>query len=182
MSELQPHEIANVCDTIASIEDAEKRKQQIEKLAERYKVTEAVITATFAHVRIRRNTLRQALKPMHTEQNNIAENAADLLQGSSELEQFEANANNLGVVLQQLKTATTDAEIRTCITTLAGNNQALLAVAEVYEAKRPDIAVQALLAAGAVVEAAALVEVTNAEATSRAQYYKLLSDLVSKSV
>lgn len=183
-SGLTPDRVAVICDSIATIQDSEKRGKRVAKAADRYGVKEEAINATFAHVKIRRDTAVHVVRALINDRKRMLaraqEGAAQMDKAGakkmkSHLEEKQAMLGFLQEGFGLLQHAETEQQVLAAIEKFAeGNDGAVLqAVADVYAPKRPDIAVEALLRSGTP-DAALALAVEHQRAGHRSTYKSLL--------
>lgn len=189
-SNITPDRVAIVCDKIATIDDPGKRATRVSQAAEQYGVSEEVINATFAHVKIRRERAVQAVRALVNEKKRTLDLALEGIghmdgrgakKMAGHLEERERTLALLHDGFALLQHAETEQQVLAAIEKFAeAEDPAVLEViADVYGPKRPDIAVEALLRAGTP-DAALALAVQHQRAGNRSTFNKLLGRVMEE--
>lgn len=170
MSELSPDQTARIRDALAGARDDQEMRARITKLeAGRCKREELSIQSVGAHVPIQRDRTIDKVRRIvrarwHDQKTAVEEGLAFLSQkGVQSVDVIEGHLQTrkeaLDVAFELLKNATSDQELFDVIKEFskAGDTDALDAIAEIYAKTRPDLAVAALIQAGRLERAVALV-------------------------
>jgi len=156
--DLSPDQIIDICEYVTAVDDIDQQAQRRERMAEKYEVTEIQIRAIVSNETIRlRNASREILRGNRRKNRSLRLADED---GLPLLERRGMDAEGMGRLLkkrgreleQSLDALATlqEGDVRNAIEQFAqaGDFDALAVIVEVYTEKRPDIAAEALCAAG----------------------------------
>lgn len=160
---------ADICDYVAAGETPEAQADRRLEMAAKYKtVSWETIIALTAHVKFRMRDAQQAVAASTRERIGVLVNAGDGMdiveESGIDTTPFRKKLHRAELVDErsfEARARLREGKLSEAIELFgkAGDVDALRAIADVYENKRPDIAAKALLAAGLQLEVLALINV-----------------------